>query len=739
MTLHLFVGIGGGIPRNPSPDDPEEDIHLGDVVIGWAGQAGVPAVVQYDFRKAEEGSSGRLLGTLDKPDRRLLNALGTLTANHFEGETNFVEHLNRIDKFSHPGLENDVLYEATYRHEAGNTCSGCDFNHAVDRPKRNTKDLIFHQGTILSGDSVIKDAKLRDELAEKYYGAICVEMEAAGIMDEKHCLVIRGISDYADSHKNHSWQPYAAATAAAFARELLYTIEPKAPDTSKSSPKKILFKVPLERDRNFTARDHILAAIDKKFSSEHRVALTGIGGVGKSHIALEYCYRFREKHPQGSVIWVYSGTATRFQQEYRDIAMRLDLPGWGHKSFEEILPLVRAWLAGNVNTDWLMIIDNADAEGDIPTEVAEGTNRPLSEYIPYSPRGKVLITCSNKRVADMMVDREDQIIKVEPLETADAHILLRKKLPEGTNAGEISNLVTLLHGIPLAITQSAAYIKEVLTERKKILGKQHQDTLISLNDLGQTLRNQGKYKEATAMYKKALNGREKLLGLDNQDTLASMSNLANVLSDQGDYTAAEEMLRTVIRRKEAQLTREHPSTLATKEHLAETLAAQGKYQEAENLHYEVINLSISVLGEKHPDTLWSINGLATMLLAQERLKDAEQKFQETLKLCKEIMGPDNSHTLTIMINLGYTLETQEKYLEAENLYFDALDKMEGMKKQSGEAHRYMRLCMEGLANSLRCQGKNGDANEIDRKIKVFDTSATPKVRRLTGFANKLFL
>jgi len=60
----------------------------------------------------------------------------------------------------------------------------------------------------------------RDQL-RKDLGVLCVEMEAAGLMDEFPCLVIRGICDYADSRKNKKWQPYAAATAAGYAKELL--------------------------------------------------------------------------------------------------------------------------------------------------------------------------------------------------------------------------------------------------------------------------------------------------------------------------------------------------------------------------------------------------------------------------------------------------------------------------------------------------------------------------------------
>jgi nucleoside phosphorylase len=66
----------------------------------------------------------------------------------------------------------------------------------------------------------MKDGRTRDRIAQQEE-VICFEMEAAGLMDSFPCLVIRGVCDYADSHKNKRWQPYAAATAAAYAREFL--------------------------------------------------------------------------------------------------------------------------------------------------------------------------------------------------------------------------------------------------------------------------------------------------------------------------------------------------------------------------------------------------------------------------------------------------------------------------------------------------------------------------------------
>jgi hypothetical protein len=70
----------------------------------------------------------------------------------------------------------------------------------------------------------MKHGSSRDKLA-KEEGVVCFEMEAAGLIDNFRCLMIRGICDYADSHKNKIWQPYAAATAAAFARALLSFID----------------------------------------------------------------------------------------------------------------------------------------------------------------------------------------------------------------------------------------------------------------------------------------------------------------------------------------------------------------------------------------------------------------------------------------------------------------------------------------------------------------------------------
>jgi ankyrin repeat protein len=124
------------------------------------------------------------------------------------------------EHYWHQGVENDVLFEATYDHEGGETCDSCDTKSVVQRPDRKDAAPRIYYGNIASGNKVIKHGTTRDKIA-KDEGVICFEMEAAGLMDNLRCLVIRGICDYADSHKNKRWQPYAAAAAAAYARALL--------------------------------------------------------------------------------------------------------------------------------------------------------------------------------------------------------------------------------------------------------------------------------------------------------------------------------------------------------------------------------------------------------------------------------------------------------------------------------------------------------------------------------------
>jgi nucleoside phosphorylase len=221
IKFGLMAGIGGGVWSKKA------DIRLGDVVVSQPeGTNG--GVVQWDFGKMEKGGVFRRTGALNKPPRELLHALQSMKTKHFKEGDKLPESLLMMSRknpfmaetFRYQGAGQDQLFEAAYDHEDGETCDECDINKLVARPARKDPAPKIHYGNIASGNEVMKHGVTRDKIAQDEV-VICFEMEAAGLMDHFPCLVIRGICDYADSHKNKIWQPYAAATAAALAREVL--------------------------------------------------------------------------------------------------------------------------------------------------------------------------------------------------------------------------------------------------------------------------------------------------------------------------------------------------------------------------------------------------------------------------------------------------------------------------------------------------------------------------------------
>jgi hypothetical protein len=105
----------------------------------------------------------------------------------------------------------------------------------MERRKRSAREdsPAIHHGIVASGSSLMKDAVIKDTIA-KEKGVMCFEMEAAGLMNHFPCLVVRGICDYSDSHKNKQWQGYAAMTAAAYAKDLLKRMVPSRVEAEES-------------------------------------------------------------------------------------------------------------------------------------------------------------------------------------------------------------------------------------------------------------------------------------------------------------------------------------------------------------------------------------------------------------------------------------------------------------------------------------------------------------------------
>ncbi|KAL7919066.1 nucleoside phosphorylase domain-containing protein [Trichoderma austrokoningii] len=253
IRIGLMVGIGGGAPST------KHDIRLGDVVVS-APRNGNGGVFQYDFGKTIQDQSFQQTGLLSQPPMLLRTAISGIQAlykrkGHRLKETidNILQEYPRLrQEYDRPSANSDTLYISAVIHEKScvDVCSD-DLSNIVSRIERteNEDNPAIHYGIIASANQLMKDAIVRDKLiAEK--DILCFDMEAAGLMNHFPCLVIRGICDYSDSHKNNKWQGYASMTAAAYAKDLLLRIAPNRVEAEKK------ISDILSEDHRDIAKDH---------------------------------------------------------------------------------------------------------------------------------------------------------------------------------------------------------------------------------------------------------------------------------------------------------------------------------------------------------------------------------------------------------------------------------------------------------------------------------------------------
>ncbi|RYP05212.1 hypothetical protein DL765_009909 [Monosporascus sp. GIB2] len=248
IRIGLMVGIGGGAPSS------KHDIRLGDIVVSTPSD-GKGGVFQYDFGKTIQDQTFRTTGFLDQPPTVLRTAVSGLKAQyeidgyHLEEVVDVtLQKKSRLrKKYNRPDTSTDRLYRADVVHNDQGCCGTAtsdDTSKLVSRVARTEDEdnPVIHYGLIASANQLMKDASVRDRLSREK-DVLCFEMEAAGLMNHFPCLVIRGICDYSDTHKNKVWQGYAAMTAAAYAKDLLCRIPPNRVAAEKKISELVLASV----------------------------------------------------------------------------------------------------------------------------------------------------------------------------------------------------------------------------------------------------------------------------------------------------------------------------------------------------------------------------------------------------------------------------------------------------------------------------------------------------------------
>ncbi|KAH6653249.1 hypothetical protein BKA67DRAFT_312556 [Truncatella angustata] len=234
------------------------------------------------------------------------------------------------------------------------------------------------------------------------------------------------------------------------------------PDCRKETPHQTCYYIRLEKNPRFTGRDTILDEIEDRFfiRSECRtLALAGLGGVGKTQVALQFAYRIKYQYPDCSIFWVAALSHGTFEQAYTEIAHKLGVQRTSDE--EDIKEALCRYLSLDTAGKWLLVVDNAD---DLALVFGSAGRSGIIQYFPCSDNGLILMTTRSQEVA---VDfAQADVIEVGKMSLEEATGFLEKSLIQKEalqDAGVVDDLLNSLAYLPLAIAQAAAYLNQTKT------------------------------------------------------------------------------------------------------------------------------------------------------------------------------------------------------------------------------------------------------------------------------------
>ncbi len=443
----LMVGIAGGVPW---PEKPDIHVRLGDVVVSDAR-----GVVQFDFvKKTRRNVEYRFPPR--PPCARLLESARYLAADARTGKRPWEVHIRRaeaLEDITRPDASTDVLAHTARPDEV--------VAHPADPQRREGMPRIFH-GVIGSSGTLLKDPKERDRLGAEF-GVRAVEMEASGITDAtwNHgvgFLAIRGICDYCDSHKNDIWHGYAALVAAAYMRALL--------ERTASQTTNLRFKPKLKPDlrtphnlrprRLFVGRETELAALKDALTGgggamirhSGQASMYGLGGVGKTALALEFAWRSLGNYP-GGVYWIEAEGRPIEAMARLAAALRETAPTGVRERIPEAaaapdLAAIARIALQNLGETALLVLDNVSEEG-------------FADLVPTSPV-QVLVTTRDQRLALGQATLLEVLLESDALDLAER--LAGPVVEKSEAEARIRVVVEALGALAVAVEMAALSVKE---------------------------------------------------------------------------------------------------------------------------------------------------------------------------------------------------------------------------------------------------------------------------------------
>ncbi|KAK2794333.1 hypothetical protein FQN52_008691 [Onygenales sp. PD_12] len=563
---------------------------------------------------------------------------------------------------------------------------------------------------------------------------------------------------------------------------------PSAPNTSSvvlqqeetSLQEKTYFIVPYPSNPGFIGRSATLDKLKERFGPafakngityQARAALFGLGGIGKTQIALAFAYWAQKEYPSLSIFWIHASTPERFRQGAAQIAQECKVPGHNDPK-ADVAQVLKVWLEEKIRGPWLMVLDNADdvqmffgPDSSLPSTHAEpsefraGTQ--LRHYIPNSSHGAILVTSRNKSAAVKFTKSIGaDIISVDGMDGKECNDLIRTKLGgESLDPDDVTRLMDRLEHVPLAIIQAVSFLQHTSFSISRYLELLDEGDNVLVDSLSQSFEAEGRddsiqnavtatwiisFDQIREQYPAASDIFARMCFFDRQaipeqflshriepdegGIQPTMGQFAlgqhlgvlkafSFISESNDRAITMHRLVHLVMRR--WLNARGESEWWAREALRTVSDLFPDSYEVENWktsaqYFPHANAVLRLEGPLHDQAKLNLLGkTATFLTLQGRNDHAEELLLEAISLAKRILGEEHRDTLFIMHDIVEVYFNQGRLGKAEEL---GTQVVESRKEVLGPEHKYTLRSMELLARIWTEQQKFNEAQELGTRV-----------------------
>jgi tetratricopeptide (TPR) repeat protein len=491
-----------------------------------------------------------------------------------------------------------------------------------------------------------------------------------------------------------------------------FVTESSAASPATARPK-ALWNVPHARNDAFTGREQLLADLRADLVKKSKQSLFGLGGVGKTQIAVEYAWRHRDEYT--AVLWCFAGTEQSVRGGYSAIAALLDLPEKESQEQAKVTDAVKGWL--EQNTGWLLVLDNADDPAMV------------KPFLPQGNTGHLLLTSRAYSFQKIGLVSPREVNVLSPDEARE-FLLRRTGKGPSEKSPEADALAKEVGYLPLALEQAAAYIAETGASFKNYLAGFKTQRLKVLERQGPVMGNDEKEQQkrtvATAW---ALNFADVEKASPASAELLRLS--AFLAPDAIPVELLENRATELTERLAAKLAEAADNPLVLDELLSPLLRFSLIRRDEEKRSYRIHPLVQEVLREglgKEDQKAWAeravqaLNAVFPDVTKFENWPQCDRLLPHALACARliELWTMEFAEAARLLNQAGYYLNERAEYAQAEPLYRRALAINE---KTMGPEHRKTATSLNNLALTLKVQGKYDDAEPLYRRALAIDEKA----------------